>query len=685
MATRRVIIIAPTKATCENLYHLIRLDKYIKTILMDTCEAEIDAATDNLSLGGFGIIGGTGIGKSVGIRHMCRRILFHQPLKIGVITQEHRASAKTAGCNVLIMTPGVAYQQAKSGQITKDDRIVIDEVHQTSEHLEMAMALLKLIGCVFIWLSATIDPEVYRKYLDARIVIECKAYDETRRAKIAYHNVTAKDFLKANLQDIAARQRGVAIFVPTRKDAEDLAKEFNGKEGVTVLFYHGGVPAESLKPLLEGTIPCPYVIVMTPAGASSLNIAGLDTVVIVDNMFSEIIRNGKRKRVSSCLDNNTLLQMAGRVDGRAIAGEVYILTSNTELDLRAISPVSPSFVLGGDLEVLALTTAQMGIDARNLSLIGGLDLDAYNVELERLMARRMITSEALPRLTPFGAQIENMSIGTVWGPLVVAAMHYEAVHPGLTRLMTLTASVDEIYQLTSRDWSNDGEELAVAGSDHLTCHNIVAQAIRTYGRKTKDSYRFDGNSFMDWCKDRGYSSKGIRAAVMQYTSLMRRLDIKLPEPGDFQPVVHGDGFYVSFINLLIAVQSMDYVRNQSQNGKPVEGNGKRGFSHGNSVLGHIRYWNRKGVTYAAIEGTEVPDELLVKCAAVKLPEIIKIIDDERVLVRYQINYAGQADEVDLIVAHSELPPGVGIPRRAKRSKSQPPLGSYGQRPTSQLQ
>ena len=43
--------------------------------------------------------------------------------------------------------------------------IVVDEIHQTSAELELCLALGKRVGCRFIWLSATVDPTFYARYL----------------------------------------------------------------------------------------------------------------------------------------------------------------------------------------------------------------------------------------------------------------------------------------------------------------------------------------------------------------------------------------------------------------------------------------------------------------------------------------------------------------------------------------
>ena len=55
--------------------------------------------------------------------------------------------------------------------ITGRDTVVVDEIHQTSAELELCLALGKRVGNRFIWLSATVDPTFYARYLSSTSVI----------------------------------------------------------------------------------------------------------------------------------------------------------------------------------------------------------------------------------------------------------------------------------------------------------------------------------------------------------------------------------------------------------------------------------------------------------------------------------------------------------------------------------
>ena len=60
----------------------------------------------------------------------------------------------------------------------------------------------------------------------------------------------------------------------------------------------------------------PYLLAMTAAGQSALNVQGLDTVVIDDTRFANVVDRGRNVLTRVHLGANEILQMAGRVHGR---------------------------------------------------------------------------------------------------------------------------------------------------------------------------------------------------------------------------------------------------------------------------------------------------------------------------------------------------------------------------------
>src|SRR5690606_19965446 len=172
-----------------------------------------------------------------------------------------------------------------------------------------------------------------------------------------------------------------------------------------------------LRPFLEGDAPHPYLLTMTAAGQSALNIQGLDTVVIEDAQFTTVVRRGKGVLTRMPLGANEILQMAGRVHGRVAGGEVWILTDRN-IDFESLVPTEPNFQLAGDPERVAMTCADVGVRADDLDLPVPLDRTAYRHSLRLLESRGLIKDF---RLTEYGRAVEVLPVDRPWGELLVQA------------------------------------------------------------------------------------------------------------------------------------------------------------------------------------------------------------------------------------------------------------------------
>src|SRR5216117_601602 len=189
--TGRLIVIAPTRAACETIE--LALGLRIQTLLEKQHGKEI---RDLAAAGkGFGIVAGTGTGKTLAIRPIAETILRSDSLKVGVVNREREATPETPSWNVIVVTTGIARRWFQDGDILPTDTLVVDEIHQTSAELELCLALGKRVGCRFIWLSATVDPRFYAQYLDSADVLEVFDYDPAKAAKVRVVNKEPLEFL----------------------------------------------------------------------------------------------------------------------------------------------------------------------------------------------------------------------------------------------------------------------------------------------------------------------------------------------------------------------------------------------------------------------------------------------------------------------------------------------------------
>ncbi|MEN9791128.1 MAG: hypothetical protein RLZZ63_786, partial [Gemmatimonadota bacterium] len=414
---------------------------------------------------------GTGTGKTLAVRPIAHALLDTTALRVGVVNREREATPETPSWNVVIVTTGIARRWFQDGDIRPHDTLVIDEIHQTSAELELCLALGKRTGCRFIWLSATVDPTFYARYLHAAAVIESSAYDPKKAAKVVVERKKPTSFLDDRfLQQAIKERRGIGVFLPTRAGVEEVAADVGARyPKMQVAFYHGGEPIRVIRPFLEGEVEKPFLLAMTAAGQSALNVRGLDTVVIDDTRFTNLVERGRNVLTRLHLGANEILQMAGRVHGRVAGGRVFIL-SDREIRFQDLTPTAPEFQLAGDSERVALTCAALGVAADELDLPVPLDRRSYRGAVQFLESRGIIDGG---RLTEYGKKVEAMPVDRPWAELLV---HCDDV---LLPYVAVMASVESLHRMTRED--RDLHGLIVAGSDHLTTYNAYAEAFETCG------------------------------------------------------------------------------------------------------------------------------------------------------------------------------------------------------------
>jgi hypothetical protein len=602
-----VVVIAPTRAACETIEMALGLA--LRTVL----EAEHGDEIQALARGGFGfgIVAGTGTGKTLGIRPIAETIL-RVPLKVGVVNREREATPETPSWNVVIVTTGIARRWFQAGLITGDDTVVVDEIHQTSAELELCLALGKRAGCRFIWLSATVDPSFYARYLESKQVLETTAFDPARAARVRVVAAKAREFLDARfLRRVVRERRGVAVFVPTRAEVEAVAEEVGTQwPALTTAFYHGGEPIRVIRPFLEGTAQKPYLLAMTAAGQSALNIAGLDTVVILDARYQNVIDRGRNVLTRLPLGANEILQMAGRVHGRVEHGEVWIL-SDRDLAFEALHPGPPEFQLAGDAERVAMTCAALGVNALDLELPVPLDRAAYAAALRQLEDRGIVADG---RLTVYGAEVEALPVERPWAELL---LHADA---DLVSAVAVCSGVDSLHRMTREERVLRG--LIVPGSDHLTAYNVFAEAVNQHGTVGEVfglARHLFAESLEEWAERRGVLMKAVEDAALGLASVYRSLELTLPAT---LPSAD-DRMLRRFQDLIARVMPFDLVIDEeTPRHEPVRVSRGSVCGAWGGVAGAIRYFaDRFGVPRAAIEGTQLPYDLMRNYARPGPPEV----------------------------------------------------------------
>ena len=628
--TGRVIVIAPTRAACETIE--LALGLHIETFL----EKHHGARVRELARSGkgFGIVAGTGTGKTLAIRPIAEEILSTTELKVGVVNREREATPETPSWNVIIVTTGIARRWFEEGDILATDTLVVDEIHQTSAELELCLALGKRANCRFVWLSATVDPSFYRQYLDSADVLEVYEYDKDKAAQVRVIRKDPLEFLDAPfLRTVRKDQRGVAMFVPTRKGVEDVAAHVTRyAPGVNTAFYHGGEPIRILRPFLEGGERKPYFLAMTAAGQSALNVRGLDTVIIDDKRFFNAIDRGRNVLTQEHLGANEILQMAGRVHGRVEGGRVFIL-SDRDIYFAGLRPTAPEFQLAGDSERVAMTCAALGVRADELDLPVPLDKIAYRKALALLESRGIVEKG---RLTRYGREVEKMPVERPWAELLVNG------DDELMPYLAVMASIESLHRMTREERDLDG--LIVPGSDHLTAYNLYAEAYETAGSMGEvyglPRHLFDEQTIDEWAAERGVLVKSIEDAALGMASIYRAVGLELPA---HMPNA-GDSELSRFQDLLARFMPFDLVIDEhTADGDDVRVSKTSVAGSWGGIAGDVRYFaDKMGVPRAGIEGTNIPMALVRRYAIEGSPEIVFEPSSKRspLVIRRRVTYHG---------------------------------------------
>jgi ATP-dependent helicase HrpA len=643
--TGRVIVIAPTRAACETIELAVQL--HIDTFL----ETHHGPRVRELARGGrgFGIVAGTGTGKTLAIRPIGEEILAGAALKVGVVNREREATPETPTWNVIIVTTGIARRWFEEGDILPTDTIVVDEIHQTSAELELCLALGKRVGCRFIWLSATVNPAFYAQYLDSSDVLEVFDFDPNKAAQVRVLHKKPLQFLDEGfLRQLVKQRRGVALFVPTRKGVEEASEHVRRlAPRVNTAFYHGGEPIRVIRPFLEGGEQKPYFLAMTAAGQSALNVRGLDTVVIDDVKFFNAIDRGRNVLTQEHLGANEILQMAGRVHGRVEGGRVFIL-SDRDIQFSELQPTEPEFQLAGDSERVAITCAALGVRADELDLPVPLDKVAYRQAMQLLEQRGIVERG---RLTGYGRAVEAMPVDRPWAELLVNA------DDELVPYLAVISSVESLHRMTRDERALDG--LIVPGSDHLTAYNLYAEAYSYAGRMGTvyglPRHLFDEERVERWAERRGALVKAIEDAALGMASVYRAVGLPLPS----RMVNAGEDTLRSFQTLLASFMPFTLVIDeQTASGDEARVSKTSVCGSWGPIAGELRYFADKfGNPRASIEGTQVPFELLRPHATVTEGELVYNPDSKRspLVLRRRVEYHGFELERE-IEAIDEFPP-----------------------------
>jgi hypothetical protein len=292
-------------------------------------------------------------------------------------------------------------------------------------------------------------------------------------------------------------------------------------------------------------------------------------------------------------------------------GRVFIL-SDRDINFATLKPTAPEFQLAGDSERVAMTCADLGVDAASLDLPVPLDRIAYKKSVGLLERRGIIENG---RLSTYGKAVEALPVDRPWAELLVNA------DDELVPYLAVMSSVESLHRMTRDERDLGG--LIVAGSDHLTAYNLYAEAFSRCGYMG-EVYGLPRHLFTEaieeWAERRGVLVKAIEDSALGMASVFRGVGIPLPNR---MPLAR-DHVLRKFGELLARFMPFDLVVDEeTADGHEARVSKTSVAGSWGAIAGELRYFaDRSGNSRAGIEGTQVPMHLIRKYATRGVSEIV---------------------------------------------------------------
>jgi HrpA-like RNA helicase len=226
---------------------------------------------------------------------------------------------------IKIVTDGVLLRMLAENSIV-DSSIYFDESHQMSSQLELCMSLAKKQEAsarnLFRVMSATIDPKEFLTFLGISNLYRMSGRRYPVKLEVELVNDLNGMFriLDRYLYS-QPRDESWLVFLPTRRMVEKYADLYRG------VYIHGGLEGSEVNRIQRRAETDKNLrIFATNVIASSVNIY-VDNVLIFDDVIDSKDKLGVKTLHYTSIDNNSLLQMMGRI-GRFKPGRAVILTDS---------------------------------------------------------------------------------------------------------------------------------------------------------------------------------------------------------------------------------------------------------------------------------------------------------------------------------------------------------------------
>ena len=281
---------------------------------------------------------------------------------LAIITKDTKVNIEG---KIKIVTDGVLIRMLADRSVFETS-IYFDESHQMSSQLELCMSLAKkdeeTAKNLFRVMSATIDPREFLAFLGISKLhsVSGRRYPVNVEVELARDLDAMFDTLSRYLYT-QPRDESWLVFLPTRRLVEKYAGSYGG------VYIHGGLEGSEVNRIQRRAERDKNLkIFATNVIASSVNIY-VDNVLIFNDVINSKDRLGQKTLKYSKLDNNSLLQMMGRI-GRFKPGRAVILTDSPIPNKIDPTPVRKSLETETPFD-LVLLMSKYGLDLSKLEFM----------------------------------------------------------------------------------------------------------------------------------------------------------------------------------------------------------------------------------------------------------------------------------------------------------------------------
>ena len=281
---------------------------------------------------------------------------------LAIITKDTKVNVEGS---IKIVTDGVLIRMLADRSVTGTS-IYFDESHQMTSQLELCMSLAKKGepegSNLFRVMSATIDPKEFLSFMGISKLhsVSGRRYPVNVEVELVRDLDAMFDTLSRYLYT-QPKGESWLVFLPTRRLVEKYAGTYGG------VYIHGGLEgAEVNRIQRKAERDKNLKIFATNVIASSVNIY-VDNVLVFNDVINSRDRLGQKTLRYSRLDNNSLLQMMGRV-GRFKPGRAVILTDSPIPKRIDPTPVLKSLETETPFD-LVLLLSKFGLDLSELEFM----------------------------------------------------------------------------------------------------------------------------------------------------------------------------------------------------------------------------------------------------------------------------------------------------------------------------